>query len=222
MHLSGLFKNRLSLGNSVRFAQVRWSKLSPGRASRRNWQTEQLECRLLLTATPNGDNLRTYRLAVAATEEYTAFFGDNRTAAQQAIVSSVATFNGILNRELNVHLDLIMNLDIIFGGDHPASDPFSTNLNSALGQNQTLLDTEIGSANYDVGHVFGTFSGGLATLNSAGIDGIKAQGASGTSGPSGSSFDLLAIHEFGHQFGATHTFNGSDSARNGADRVRAW
>ena len=216
MHLSGLFRNRLSLGNRVRFARGRWAKLSPGRESVRNWQTEQLECRVLLTATPNGDNLRTYRLAVAATEEYTAFFGDNRTAAQQAIVSSVATFNGILNRELNVHLDLIMNLDIIFGGDHPTSDPFSSNLNSALGQNQTLLDTEIGSANYDVGHVFGTFSGGLATLNSAGIDGIKAQGASGTSSPSGSSFDLLAIHEFGHQFGATHTFNGSDSARNGA------
>ncbi len=218
MHLSGLFKNRLSLGNSVRFAQVRWSKLSPGRASRRNWQTEQLECRLLLTATPNGDNLRTYRLAVAATEEYTAFFGDNRTAAQQAIVSSVATFNGILNRELNVHLDLIMNLDIIFGGDHPTADPFNSNLSSTvLTQNQTLLNTEIGSANYDVGHVFGTFSGGgLATLNSVGNDVTKAQGASGTSSPTGSGFDLLAIHEFGHQFGATHTFNGSDSARNEA------
>lgn len=217
MHLSGLFRNRINFGNRARIAQGRWGGLSSRRASRRSWQTEQLECRLLLTASPNGDNLRTYRLAVAATEEYTAFFGDSRTAAQQAIVSSVATFNEILNRELNVHLDLIMDLDIIFGGDHLTADPFSSNLNSALGQNQTLLDTEIGSANYDVGHVFGTFAGGgLATLNSVGIDGIKAQGASGTSSPTGSGFDLLAIHEFGHQFGATHTFNGADSARNGA------
>jgi hypothetical protein len=150
---------------------------------------------------------------VAATEEYTAFFGDDRVAAQQAIVNSVATFNEILNRELNVHLDLIMNLNIIFGGDHPSSDPY-TSLSAALGQNQMLLDTEIGSANYDIGHVFGTFAGGgLATLNSAGIDTFKAQGASGTSSPTGSGFDLLAIHEFGHQFGATHTFNGPDSAR---------
>lgn len=196
-----------------------WKRLTSRQTNRRcgrSWQTEQLECRLLLTATPNGDSLRTYRLAVSATEEYTAFFGDSRTAAQQAIVNSVATFNEILNRELNVHLDLIMNLDIIFGGDHPDSeDPF-TSLNAALGENQTLLDMKIGPTNYDIGHVFGTFAGGgLATLNSAGKDGIKAQGASGTLSPTGSGFDLLAIHEFGHQFGAKHTFNGPDSARNG-------
>ncbi|MFT5323046.1 MAG: hypothetical protein ACI8P0_000892 [Planctomycetaceae bacterium] len=191
-----------------------WQRLTSRPTARKasgNWRTEQLECRLLLTAIPNGDDLRTYRLAVSATEEYTAFFGDDRTEAQQAIVNSVATFNEILNRELNIHLDLIMNLDIIFGGDHPSADPFNTNLSlTVLTQNQTLLDNVIGEPNYDIGHVFGTFdAGGLATLNSLGINGIKAQGASGTSSPSGSGFDLLAIHEFGHQFGATHTFNGT-------------
>ena len=192
-----------------------WQRLTSRRTTRRgvrNWQTEQLECRLLLTVTPNGDNLRTYRLAVAATEEYTFEFGNDRMAAQQAIVNSVATINEILNRELNVHLELIDNLDIIFGPGNP--DSFSTNVNVVLGQNQTLLDTVIGDGSYDIGHVFGTFAGGgRATLNSAGMDGIKAQGASGTSSPSGSGFDLLAIHEFGHQFGATHTFNGPDDAR---------
>lgn len=181
------------------------------RIPRAVWQTERLEQRLLLTASPNGDSLRTYRLAVSATEEYTAFFGNDRMAAKAAIAQSVATFNEILNRELNVHLDLIDNIDIVFGPGHP--DSFSSNLNSVLGENQTLLDNVIGEENYDIGHVFGTFSGGLATVNSAGVDGIKAKGASGTSSPTGSSFDLLAIHEFGHQFGATHTFNGPDSAR---------
>lgn len=181
-------------------------------------QAEYLEDRLLLTAMPNGDDLRTYRLAVAATEEYTAFFGDDRTAAQAAISTTIANINEILNRELNVHLDLIIDPDIIFGGDHPdANDPFSGSLSTVLNQNQTLLDTEIGSANYDMGHVFGTFAaGGLATLNSIGMNGIKAQGASGTSTPTGTGFDLLAIHEFGHQFGATHSFHGPDSARNAA------
>ena len=216
MLFSRLLPNRTPPQTSMLHPSSYWHRLTSRRSRRRSWQTEQLECRLLLTATPNGDDLRTYRLAVSATEEYTAFFSDDRTEAQQAIVNSVATFNEILNRELNVHLDLIMNLDIIFGGDHPSSDPFTT-LSASLGQNQTLLDAEIGAANYDIGHVFGTFAGGgLATVNSAGIDGIKAQGASGTSSPSGSGFDLLAIHEFGHQFGATHTFNGADSARNSA------
>lgn len=175
------------------------------------WRTERLEHRLLLTATPNGDDLRTYRLAVAATEEYTAFFSNDRMAAKDAIAQSVATFNEILNRELNVHLDLIDSIDIVFGPGHP--DSFSSNLNDVLGENQTLLDNVIGEESYDIGHVFGTFSGGLATVNSAGVDGKKAKGASGTSSPTGSSFDLLAIHEFGHQFGATHTFNGPDAAR---------
>jgi len=166
MYLSGLFRNRISFGNCARFAQRRWAGLAPRSASRRNWQTEQLECRLLLTATPNGDKLRTYRLAVAATAEYTAEFGGGQLEAQQAIVTSVA---------------------IIFEGD-PSADPFNANLSSTvLTQNQTLLDSVIGPANYDIGHVFGTFEqGGLATLNSVGNNVTKAQGASGTSSPTGS------------------------------------
>ncbi|NQV25303.1 MAG: hypothetical protein HQ518_13155 [Rhodopirellula sp.] len=217
MNVRSPFRNRTQFKSPKLVLTTCWRSLTQRRPARCNWQTEQLECRLLLTATPNGDALHTYRLAVAATEEYTAFFGNDRLAAQQAIVNSVATFNEILGRELNVHLDLIMNLAIIFGGDNPSPDPFSSDNNAALGQNQTLLDSFIGTDNYDIGHVFGTFAnGGLATVNSAGIDGIKAKGASGTSSPTGSGFDLLAIHEFGHQFGATHTFNASDSARNAA------
>lgn len=222
MLFSRLFQNRKPRRESAVSARSCWQRLTsrPARQTSGGWKAEQLEFRLLLTATPNGDDLRTYRLAVSATEEYTAFFGGDRLAAQQAIVNSVATFNEILNRELNVHLDLIMNLDIIFGGDHPSSDPFNSSLSSTvLTQNQTLLDAEIGSENYDIGHVFGTFAeGGLATLNSLGIDGIKAQGGSGTSTPTGSGFDLLAIHEIGHQFGGAHTFNGKGdaSARNAA------
>jgi hypothetical protein len=216
MLFSRLLQNRRTPKRTMLPPGSYWQRLTSRRSTRRSWQTEQLECRLLLTATPNGDDLRTYRLAVAATSDYTAEFSNDQVAAQQAIVASVATFNEILNRELNVHLDLIMNLNIVFGGTNPAADPF-TNLGAALGQNQTLLDSVIGESDYDIGHVFGTFAGGgLATLNSAGIDGIKAQGASGTSSPSGAGFDLLATHEFGHQFGATHTFNGPDSARNSA------
>ena len=87
MTLRRLFRNRMLLKQRMQPLQSCWRRLAQRRETRRGWQTEQLECRLLLTATPNGDDLRTYRLAVAATEEYTAFFGDSRTAAQQTRAS---------------------------------------------------------------------------------------------------------------------------------------
>jgi hypothetical protein len=184
-------------------------------------RTEQLEPRLLLTASPNGDDLRTLRLAVSATEEYTAFFG-TRTAAQQAIVTTVANMNEIFRRELNLQLDLIMNTSIIFGSGN-SSDPFSSSVSSAIGQNQTLLDSVIGAANYDIGHVFGTFGGGgFATLESAGMNGIKGEGASGTSTPFGLGFELLSIHEFAHQLGATHSFNGVEGNCVQRNATTAW
>lgn len=200
-----------------------------GRQSRcdrlRRLTQEILEPRILLAA--NGDELRTYRFAVSATEEYTAFFGDDRSAAQAEIASVVDAANDILNAELNIHLDLIDNLDIIFGGDNPVSpDPFSgaeSDPLPALEENQTLLDSVFGAGGYDIGHVFGTFSGGRATLGGAGVTGLKGRGASGLTlaggGPDGARLLDIFIHELGHHLKANHSFNGVEefcSERNGA------
>ena len=100
---------------------------------------ETLEPRILLAA--NGGDLRTYRFAVAATEEYTEFHGNDRAAAQAEVVSIVDAMNVVLNTELNVHLDLLDRFDLIFGpGNSP--DPFTgagADPIPALDQNQTLL-----------------------------------------------------------------------------------
>jgi uncharacterized repeat protein (TIGR01451 family) len=166
-----------------------------------------LEPRVLLTA--NGADTRHLLLAVTATEEYTAFFG-TRADAQAAIETTVAGVNKVFNRELNLQLDLIDNLDIIFGpGNSP--DPFPTG-GPGFVENQTLVDTEIGSANYDIGIIFGGVPVGLAVPASAGIDGDKAKGFTGFTaaegGPAGANAINNALHEMGHQFAALHTFNG--------------
>ncbi len=181
---------------------------------------ETLEPRILLAA--NGGDLRHLRLAVTATEEYTDFFG-SRTAAQEAIAATVAGANKVFNDELNLQLDLIDNLDIVFGpGNSP--DPFPTG-GPGFTENQILLDTVIGSAGYDVGIIFGGLAIGLAELGSAGIDGSKAKAYTGFTpaegGPAGGNAIDNVLHEMGHQLAAAHTFNGtldtcSSAARNAA------
>ncbi len=162
----------------------------------------------------NGTTLRTYRLAMAATGEYTAYFRQTGDTDAQAVARALAAINttmnrvnGVYERDLAVRMILVANTDLLIY-TNAASDPY-TNTSGDLGANNSNINTVIGAANYDIGHLVGTGGGGVAQLRVP-CGANKASGLTGQTNPVGDPFDIdYVAHEIGHQFGGNHTFNGS-------------
>ncbi|MCK5902336.1 MAG: tandem-95 repeat protein [Cocleimonas sp.] len=167
----------------------------------------------------SGLTRRTYRIAIAATGEYTAVFGGTKTQGLAAIVTTLARVNEIYERDLSIHLTLVANNDQIIYTD-AATDPFTNNQGTLLiDEAQKEMDAKIGSQNYDIGHTVSTDSGGLASLGVVCDDARKGEGVTGNSDPQNDAYDIdFVSHEIGHQFSAYHTFNSETASCGGGNR----
>jgi len=185
----------------------------------------------LKSAKANDGNLRTYRLALAANGNYSQYHleqfgytGSDETI-QKAIVMAeltkvVTKLNAVYEQELAIRFELVADNDRIVFLD-PSDDPYNNgDSGQMLIQNQNTLDKVIFSDNYDIGHLFSTTSEPVAILGTVCVDGVKAQGISGMNNPIDEIFYYNVVsHEFGHQFGANHTFNGTTGSCNGLGQL---
>jgi hypothetical protein len=162
-----------------------------------------------------------YRIAVSATREYVNLVAATPVdvaGAQAEIVTVINRVNEIYKRDLGISLLLVSDETLIELGANVVfkdNDAFTL-----LEQNQAWIDSEIGPANYDIGHIFGGSGGGLARLGSVCDSGNKAKGVSGAGGvdvdPKDDPFYIdYVAHEIGHQFDADHSFNGTTRACGG-------
>ena len=164
----------------------------------------------------HGDcQLRKYRLALACTAEYANFHGGTVASVLEEYNVAMTRVNGLYERDAGITMELVPNTDelIFFNAN---TDPYANNNGGTmLNQNQNTCDDIIGSANYDIGHVFSTGGGGIAQLRSPCGSGDKARGVTGLPSPINDPFYIdYVAHEMGHQFGANHTQNNS-CQRNG-------
>jgi hypothetical protein len=171
-----------------------------------------------VTARPNADDakLRTFRLALSCTGEYTAYFGGTKANALAAMNNTMTRVNGVFEKDFSARMVLISNNDAVIYTS-ASSDPYSAaaQMNNWNSQLQSTLTSVIGEANYDIGHLFGASGGGgnAGCIGCVCTNGSKGSGYTSPADgiPSGDNFDIdYVAHEMGHQFGGNHTFSMSN------------
>ncbi|WP_428663727.1 M12 family metallo-peptidase [Runella sp.] len=177
----------------------------------------------------NGGTLRTYRMAIVASGEFTT---RNDVNTVSRITTIINLTNAIWENEVAVHFTLVSPVSI--------GNLSTTSANA--GRAQSIFDSlnttaTLPYANYDIGHLL-HYSGTIppASGSSAGANGVagatpctNASKAlawtqyTETTGFSASNALIVIVfaHEIAHQFNAPHTFNSNTGSCAGGNRMAA-
>ena len=157
--------------------------------------------------------LRTVKIAIATTYAYTKHFGGKEKAMAQ-IVSTIQRANQVYRTQMAIQLQLVSGEETII--DKKADDELAKYINQDWtgSQLQRFLDTKIGNANYDVGHLFHNTTNANGNAGCIGCvcdDTSKGKGFSAGNFKAFEDLDRFDVdffcHELGHQMGANHTHN---------------
>ncbi|MDC3388788.1 M12 family metallo-peptidase, partial [Flavobacteriaceae bacterium] len=155
--------------------------------------------------------LKTFKVAISTTGEYTQYHGGTKVGAISAINSSLTRINGLYETDFNITMTLVNNTNIIY--TNPNTDPYAPGgFNNQL---STVLDSQFpGGAGYDVGHLYSLDNDngnagciGCICRITTGFNAVhKGSAFTSSTIPEGDRFDIdYVAHEFGHQYGANHT-----------------
>lgn len=161
----------------------------------------------------HGSNLKTYRIAIATTGEFSNARSNDLGTINADIDGYVAFLNLFYEKETSIRFIRVGGNNLIF------FDPNTDGLdpNSKLNSAHNVINTIMGSSNYDIGHAVhymfappnSSIGSGIAYVGATCIESFKAGAWSG--GSNNSILLNIMYHEIGHQLGAPHSFYGTSS-----------
>ena len=152
-----------------------------------------------------GQTLRSYRVVISATTQFYQFSGNTDPNLIATINTLLNSVNAIYEREVTIRFVFVAWLADRVGTYFPPNQ----DLNTMKQLNQPLVDNQVGSANYDSGHVFGFSPGsvsGLSEFSALCNNPVKARVASIVN-PDLYQSTMVVAHEFGHKFNARHSLS---------------
>ncbi len=167
-----------------------------------------------------GSKIYEYNVALVCTGEYYKNNGSSDNTVRTSMINSLNAISAIFKNELSYILKTSSSIIKMYNDEN--TDPFNPSGNRVQ-MAREVIHMNFTPNRYNIGHVFHTHGsndgwegGGVALLqavcNEAGTAPAKAGGWSGSFSNQGNGWINLAAHEFAHQFGASHTFNGTGGA----------